>query len=260
MNTTLAPCDAELIQTACRRARGGTLSVNAPEGVEISAADRNTGDCDPVTMVHLFESDVFLLVPDATLGLQLTRSGGASPAAMVEIIDCAPVDLRERVRSLIWLSGTLHEVPVGLERELAVEIAGDHPDEQLLDVGHGHSLVRMALDSAVLVTPEGAGTVDVDDIAAAQPDLFWEFESDWLVHLESDHQDLIHRLAHRLPDHVRGGRVRPLRLDRFGLTFRVEIGNRDEDVRIPFARPVSRVPELSAAIHSLALDPCFGHD
>lgn len=258
MSTILAPCDAELIQTACRRARGGTLSVSAPQGV--GGGDRHGADCDPVTTVHLFESDVFLLIPDSTPALDLLRSGVDGVTAMVEVIDCAPVDLREPVRSLIWLSGALHEVPARLERELAVEISGDHPDEQLLDVGHGRSLVRMALDSAVLVTPAGAGGVDVDAIATAQPDLFWEFEADWLVHLESDHQDLIHQLSYRLPEHLRGGRVRPLRLDRFGITFRVEIGNCDEDVRIPFARPVSRIPELSAAIHSLALDPCFGHD
>ncbi|MBM7368183.1 hypothetical protein JOC45_002899 [Gordonia hydrophobica] len=255
MNTILAPCDAELVQTACRRAHGGTLSVSAPVGVTVDVSG-----CDAVAMVHLFESDAFLLVPDSVPAVDLVRSGVEGLTAMVEVIDCAPVQMRERVRSLIWLSGTLHEVPAKLERELAVEIAGDHPDERLLDVGHGHSLMRMALDSAVLATSTGAGGVDVASIATAQPDLFWEFETDWLIHLDSDHQDLIHQLAHRLPDHVRGGRARPLRLDRFGITFRVEIGNRDEDVRMPFARPVTRIPELSAAIHSLALHPCLGHD
>ena len=255
MNTILAPCDAELIQTACRRAQGGTLSVSTPEAVA-SAAD----GCDAVSMVHLFESDAFLLVADSTPALELVRAGVEGVTAMVEVIDCAPVQMRERVRSLIWLSGTLNSVPAELERELAVEIAGDHPDERLLDLGHGYSMVRMALDSAVLATSTGAGGVDVDAIAGAEPDPFWEFETDWLVHLDADHQDLIHQLSHRLPDHVRGGRARPLRLDRFGITFRIEMGCRDEDVRIPFARPVARIPELSAAIHSLALHPCFGHD
>ncbi|MBY4570445.1 DUF2470 domain-containing protein [Gordonia sihwensis] len=254
VNTILAPCDAELIQTACRRAHSGTLSVSAPDG----AATEPKG-CDSVGMVHLFESDAFLLVPDETPALRLVREGG-DVTAMVEVIDVAPVRMRERVRSLIWLSGTLHEVPARLERDLAVEIAGDHPDEKLLDVGHGYSLMRMALESAVIATSTGAGGVDVDALAAASPDLFWEFENDWLVHLDADHQDLICQLAQRLPDHVRGGRARPLRLDRFGITFRVEVGNRDEDVRMPFARPVSRIPELSAAIHSLALHPCFGED
>lgn len=254
MNTVLAPCDAELIQTACRRAHGGTLSVSGPEGTAVE------GGCEAVTMVHLFEGDAFLLVPDTNPALGPIRAGTDGITAMVEVIDCSPVQMRESVRALIWLSGTLHEVPDQLERELAVEIAGDHPDERLLDVGHGHSLVRMALDSAVLATSTGAGGVDVAAIAAAEPDPFWEYETDWLVHLDSDHQDLIYQLAQRFPDHVRGGRARPLRLDRFGITFRIEMGSRDEDVRVSFARPVARIPELSAAIHSLALHPCLGDD
>lgn len=254
MNTILAPCDAELIQTACRRAHGGTLSVSTQAA--LAAGD----GCDAVAMVHLFEGDAFLLVADTAPASALVRSGVEEVAAMVEVIDCAPVPMRERVRSLIWLSGTLNAVPAELERELAIEIAADHPDERLLDLGHGHGLVRMALDSAVLATSTGAGGVDVEAIAAAQPDLFWEFETDWLVHLDADHQDLIHQLSHRLPDHARGGRARPLRLDRYGITFRVELGCRDEDVRIPFARPVHRIPELSAALHSLALHPCLGQD
>ncbi|EGD54112.1 DUF2470 domain-containing protein [Gordonia neofelifaecis] len=254
MNTILAPCDAEMIQTACRRAHSGTLSVSA-----LDAAAEPHG-CDTVAMVHLFDNDAFLLVSDESPALQTLRRQAPDLTAMVEVIDVAPVQMRERVRSLIWLSGTLHEVPARLERELAVEIAGDHPDEQLLDVGHGRTLIRLALESAVIATSTGAGGVEVDAIAAAEPDLFWEYETDWLVHLDCDHQDLIHQLAQRLPEHVRGGRARPLGLDRFGITFRVEIGNRDEDVRMPFARPVSRIPELSAAIHSLALHPCLGRD
>ncbi|MGB3695978.1 MAG: DUF2470 domain-containing protein [Gordonia sp. (in: high G+C Gram-positive bacteria)] len=248
MTTTTAPCDAELIQTACRRACSGTLSVGAAGG--------GAADCHDVATVHLFEGDAFLLVPESATVAAVDRD---ELTGMVEVIDVAPVQMRERVRSLVWLSGSLHEIPGRLQRELAVEIAGDHPDEQLLDLGYGSRLIRMALRSAVIATSAGAGSVDVEAISAAQPDLFWEFEKDWLVHLESDHQDLVHQLAQQLPDHVRGGRARPLRLDRFGLTFRVEIGNRDEDVRMPFARPVSRIPELSAAIHSLALHPGFGH-
>ena len=248
MATIVAPCDAEMIQTACRRAQGGTLSVDG------SAVP----DSDAVAMIHLFEGDAFLLVADAAPAVAVAGCGDES-SAVVEVIDCAPIQLRERVRSLVWLTGTLHEVPTELQRELAVEIAGDHPDERLLDVGHGHSMVRMALETAVIATSTGAGAVAVDELACAEPDMFWAYENDWLSHLESDHADLIHQLARRIPPALRCGRVRPLRLDRFGLTFRVESADSDSDVRLPFSRPVSRVADLSAALQALALHPELDH-
>ncbi|MGO3325007.1 DUF2470 domain-containing protein [Gordonia sp. (in: high G+C Gram-positive bacteria)] len=246
MATIVAPCDAEMIQTACRRAQGGTLSVDG------------SGAPDTVAMIHLFEGDAFLLVADDAPALAVAVDTDES-SAVVEVIDCAPLPLRERVRSLVWLTGSLHEVPTDLQRELAVEIAGDHPDERLLDVGHGCSMVRMALETAVIATAVGAGAVDIDDLACAEPDMFWAYENDWLAHLESDHADLIHQLARRIPPAMRCGRVRPLRLDRFGLTFRIESADSDSDVRLPFSRPVSRIADLSAALQALALHPELDH-
>ncbi|MCF8587280.1 DUF2470 domain-containing protein [Gordonia sp. HY285] len=245
MATIVAPCDAEMIQTACRRARGGTLSVDGA-----ASADA----CDEISMIHLFEGDAFLLINDDAPALAVA-GGDGERRCVVEVIDCAPLQLRERVRALVWLTGGLHEVPTDLQRELAVEIAGDHPDERLLDVGHGYSMVRMALETAVIATSIGAGAVAVDELACAEPDVFWAYENDWLAHLESDHADLVHQLALRIPAALRSGRVRPLRLDRFGLTFRVETADSDVDVRLPFSRPVGRVADLSAALHALALHP-----
>ncbi|WP_026918509.1 DUF2470 domain-containing protein [Gordonia shandongensis] len=249
MTTMLAPRVAEQIQTACRAAESGSLSAGIDGGTSGDAGG-STG-CDRVAVVHLFETDAFLLIPDDADALTQLTVTGRTPTAMVEVIDRAPVPMREPVRSLIWLSGTLNEVPDRLQRELAVEIAGDHPDEHLLDVGHGFSLVRLALGSAVIATASGACGVDVDELASAQPDRFWEYEADWLRHLDADHPDLVEQLSRHLPASIRGGRVRPLRLDRFGITLRAEVGDRDEDVRIPFPQPATCVPELSAALASL---------
>ncbi|MFC0316181.1 DUF2470 domain-containing protein [Gordonia phosphorivorans] len=236
-----APCDAERIQSACRRAHEGTLSVDG---------------CAPmaVAMVHLFEAEAFLLVPSNSVDSDLPATsgfGGAGVPAMLELADCAPISLRERVRSLVWLSGTVHGVPTQLERELAIEIAGDHPDARLLDVGHTHSLLRLAVDNAVIATATGAAAVEAVALSTAQPDLFWEYESQWLAHLDADHPDLVTRLADQFPEHLRRGRVRPLGLDRFGITFRVETPSSDDDVRLSFERPCTGVGDLSAALHQL---------
>ncbi|GAA4742993.1 DUF2470 domain-containing protein [Gordonia alkaliphila] len=227
------PCDAERIQSACRRAQEGTLSVDgrAPTAV---------------AMVHLFETEAFLLVPGPA------GVGGDGVPAMLELADCAPISLRERVRSLVWLSGRVHGVPAQFERELAVEIAGDHPDARLLDVGHGHCLLRLAVDDAVIATATGASAVPASALSSAEPDLFWEYEGQWLAHLDADHPDLVTRLADQFPEHLRRGRVRPLGLDRFGITFRVETPSSDDDVRLSFERPCTGIGDLSAALHRLA--------
>ncbi|WP_132992758.1 DUF2470 domain-containing protein [Gordonia zhaorongruii] len=260
MNSTGEPSDAEIIQTACRRAVGGTLSVDRDDaGVpEAVPSGTDSGACDSVAMIHLFEGDAFLLVPDEC-SARAAADTDAGTSAMLEVIDCAPLRLRERVRSLVWLTGTLHPIPMELQRELAIEIATEHADERLLDVGHGYSMIRMAIGSAVVATPTGAGAVDVVALATAAPDMFWEYESDWLAHLESDHADLVHQLARRIPETLRNGRVRPLSLDRFGITFRVESADSDEDFRLSFSRPVARVVDLSAALHALALHPALDH-
>lgn len=233
------PSDAESIQTACRSVTTATL---AAEGTEPT----------PVTVVHLFESQAFVLVPSDGDTMTLVEDQVDGLPAMIEVTDCAPIDLRERVRALVWLRGSLHPVPTGLERDLAVEIAGEHPDDGLLDLGHGFSMLRMQIDSAVIATAQGAASVSADELACAVPDPFWQYESDWISHLDADHGDLVGQLARKLPHDLRDGRVRPLGMDRYGIRFRIEGADGDADVRLPFARPVTDVYELSQALRALA--------
>lgn len=236
---TARPSDAELIATACRRVRDATLAV---EGA----------DPTPVHVVHLFESQAFVLVPSDGDAMLLAGDSPDGLPAMVEVTDCAPIDLRERVRSLIWLNGSLHVVPANLERDLAVEIATEQPDDGLLDLGHGYSMLRLQIDSAVIASGSGAASVSAPELAGAAPDPFWEYETGWITHLDADHADVVGQLARKLPKELRDGRVRPLGLDRFGIRFRVEGPAGDSDVRLPFPHPVSDVYELSRALRSLA--------
>ncbi|GAC85848.1 hypothetical protein GP2_043_00330 [Gordonia paraffinivorans NBRC 108238] len=236
--TTARPTDAEMIQTACRRLGPALLAV---EGAETT----------PIDVVHLFESQAFLLVPTHGEAMAAVDDAEGTPA-MLEVTDWAPIDLRERVRSVIWLNGTLFPVPRDLERDLAIEIAGEHPDDGLLDIGHGASMLRLQVETAVIASGAGAASVPAAELADATPDPFWECEAGWLAHLDADHADLVGQLARRLPDDLRRGRVRPLGLDRFGIRFRIEGPAGDSDVRLPFPRPVSDVVELSRALRNLA--------
>lgn len=232
------PSHAEAIATACRRADAATLAV---------------GELDAFTVpvVHLFESQVFALVPDACVAATF-GAGCDAAAAVIEIADHAPIQLREQVRALIWLTGTAHPVPAELQRELAVEIAADHPVDGLLDLGHGHTLLRMHIDNGVIADSTGAASVAAETLAAACPDPFWEYENDWIAHLDADHADLVGQLARSLPMSARAGRVRPLGIDRFGIRLRIEGPDADSDIRLPFAGPVDSVAALSRALRTLA--------
>ena len=237
---TARPSDAELIRTACMRVTEAMLAI---EGSEPS----------PVTMVHLYDSQAFVLVPSDSAACALAwQAGSAGLPAMVEVTDLAPIELREQVRSLIWLNGALHSVPSDLERDLACEIATDHPSAGLLDIGHGYSLLRLNLTSAVLANSSGAASVSTPDLSAAAPDPFWELEADWVAHLDEDHADLVTALSSRLPAELREGQVRPLGIDRFGVRLRIEGPDSDSDVRLSFPRPVHDVFELSRALRALA--------
>ena len=249
------PTDAEVIATACRRAGSAMLAVESPVEPSQSALHSHEADLatpTQVDLVHLFDTQAFILVPTGGPAMRAAVKSPDGLPAMVEVTDCAPIDLRERVRSLIWLNGRLHHVPANLERDLAVEIATEHPDEGLLDIGHGRSMMRLQIETAVVACGAGAASVAADELARAQPDPFWEYENDWISHLDAAHADIVGQLARRLPRHLRQGRVRPLGIDRFGLRFRVEGSAGDSDVRLPFPHPVSDVSELSRALRNLA--------
>lgn len=243
------PSDAEVIATACRQADAAVLAI------EVSGDPHEAGRGDvpvPVDLVHLFEAQAFLLVPSECAAIAAAAPRPEGIPAMVEITDCAPIDLRERVRALVWLNGTVHAVPREFERDLAAEIAVEHPDGGLLDIGHGRSMMRLQVDNAVVAGSSGASHVSATHLAAAVPDPFWEYEAAWLAHLEADHADIVAQLVRTLPHHLTTGRVRPLGLDRFGIRFRVEAADGDSDVRLSFPHPVTDVGELSRALHSIA--------
>jgi hypothetical protein len=244
-----APTTAERIRSACARAGGAMLAV---EGVEPTAT--------PVH--HLLDDGSFAItVPvDGVLAGLAVAAGPGGIQAVLEMTDYAPLPLREPVRSLVWIRGHLHNVPVGEVAGLLDLIAAADPNPALLQVNSGpshgdgdtrYTLVRLEIESVVVADSTGAESIGVGTLLGAQPDPFCTMESCWLQHMESAHRDVVDRLATRLPMALRRGRVRPLGLDRYGVQLRVETDDGDHDVRLPFAKPVDDVTGLSQAIRVL---------
>ena len=224
----------------------------AVEGVEPTAT----------AVHHLLDDGSFAItVPtDGVVAGMAATSGAAGVQAVLELTDYAPLPLREPVRSLVWIRGLLHSVPVAEVAELLDLIAVKDPNPALLQVNtkpqavHGDTgcvLMRLEVESVVVADSTGAEAVGVSALLGARPDPFCAMESCWLQHIDSAHREVVDRLATRLPMTLRRAQVRPLGLDRYGVRLRVEDDDGDHDVRLPFAKPVDDVKGLSQAIRVL---------
>jgi hypothetical protein len=212
-----------------------------PPGGESNAADKVT------PLLHHVHADgaVTVLLPDDHA---LVREDAP---ALAEIVDLAPVPLREPVRGLLWIGGWLRVLSGADARAEAVRVAETRADPRLLDLGHGATMLRLEPVSLVLADAEGTCPVALADFAAARPDPFCAEEAGWLRHLELSHTDVVGMLARHLPDQLRGGHIRPLGLDRYGLRLRVEALDDDHDVRLAFSRPIGTAAELGGELRRL---------
>lgn len=250
-----APTVAERARSVVARsvvARGSTASL-VGSGAPPSAP-----------LVHHVRPDgsAVLLLADSDPVLDLIRAEGVhgSPA-MLELADRAPVDLREPVRALLWITGRLHVADPASARRIAVGVAEACPDPGLLALGNGATMVRLDPGSAVLSDGEGSAALAPLDLAAARPDPFCRYEQQWLAHLEEAHPEVFSALARLLPAALRderGIRIRPLGVDRCGLRLRVEAPGRDHDVRLAWEVEVATAEQLHMQLGVLVGCPLRG--
>src|SRR5579875_3294227 len=96
-----APTVAERVRSTCARANGALVAVEQAQ---------------PVTtpLHHLMADGSFAVaVPVNGAAAATVRASGASGAqAVLELADYAPLPLREPVRSLVWIRGSLQVVPL----------------------------------------------------------------------------------------------------------------------------------------------------
>ncbi|RZS30345.1 uncharacterized protein DUF2470 [Herbihabitans rhizosphaerae] len=207
-----------------------------------------------VPLLHHVHTDgsVSLLLPDDhELITEAEFAPRGEVAAMLELVDFAPVPLREPIRGLMWITGWLCALGAEQARDEASMIAESTPDPRLLDLGHGAAMLRLVPVSLVVADSAGTHSVAPDEFGHAEPDPFVYYESEWLMHLAHHHGDVVTRLARHLPPELRDGRIRPLGLDRLGMRLRVEIGNVDHDVRLSFSQPVDTPAELAARLRQM---------
>ena len=249
-----APNPAERAKTIATRNGPATL---------IPTVERIGRDAERVVPamhhVHVNGSVSILLADEHPLVTATKQTQRRELAVMFELSDHAPVDLREPIRGLLWITGWLRPLDPVAARARAISIAEARPDDRLLDIGHGITLLRLTPASLVLADADGTHSLRPHMFSAASPDPFHDYEANWLRHLESDHSDVVAQLARHLPPALRDGRIRPLGLDRYGLRLRVEGVDGDHDVRLAFSGPVDSPPQLAAELRRLAGCPYLQH-
>jgi len=178
---------------------------------------------------------VILHVPDdsALLAAAICAPRG-EPSAVLEFADVAPVPLRNRIRTRLWLSGWFT-----VERDS----------------------LAFRPSRVVLHRPTGAEVIGVDDFAAAAPDPLATAEARLLTHLADAHPDAVERLTRLVePGSLHGAlRVQPLAVDRHGLTLRIERRRAHGDVRLAFHRPAEDVAQLTERMHVLLSQASAAH-
>lgn len=245
------PTAAERIRSTCARAGDALLAVEQAHPV--------------TTPLHHLMADGSFAVAVPVHGNAAAGVGAQGPAgaqAVLELADYAPLPLREPVRSLVWIRGSVHPVPLPAVPAILDLIAAEDPNPALLQVQRPgslpptdddtqYTLLRLEIDSVVATDAAGAESVGVAALLAAEPDPFCALESCWLRHLDGARQDVVARLAARLPLQLRRGQIRPLALDRYGVWLRVERDDGDRNVRLPFSAPVDDLTGLGRAIRLL---------
>ncbi|GED83057.1 DUF2470 domain-containing protein [Streptomyces sp. 6-11-2] len=172
---------------------------------------------------------VLLHVPEdsALLAAAICAPRG-EPSTVLEFADVAPVPVRNRIRARLWLAGRL--VPEA--RHLTF-----HPTR------------------IVLRQPSGAVVIGAEEFTTAAPDPLALAEAGLLTHLADAHPEAVERLTRLVgPDSLHGAvRVRPLAVDRHGLTLRIERARTHGDVRLPFHAPADDLAALTERMHVLLL-------
>ncbi|MFF0459583.1 DUF2470 domain-containing protein [Streptomyces mexicanus] len=194
-----------------------------------SCAATAEGGREEFVGAHTVAADgrVLLRVPeDSALSASVICAPRGELPAVLEFADVAPVPVRGRVRARLWLAGRF--VP-----------------------GAEHLVFRPL--RVVLRRPSGTVVVDPEEFAAAAPDPLADAEARLLTHLADCHPDAVDRLTRLVaPDSLHGAvRVRPLAVDRHGLTLRIERARTDGDVRLAFHAPADDVAQLTERMHVL---------
>ncbi|MDI2132094.1 DUF2470 domain-containing protein [Yinghuangia seranimata] len=249
---------------AARRARGSrpaaatrarTLAGHAASAVVELPGALGEGQVVPAARAVEPDGSVLLLLPPEVGAAVLTARDDV--AAVLHLVDVAPVAVPQRVRAHCWIAGWL-SAPTGAElAEATARLAAAGREPALLTRAGQRSGAVVRLEPGEVLVDDlwGAEHVEPDEYADAAPDPLAEDEAELLQHLSAGHGAELERVCRLAGAAVPGDRVVPVVLDRHGLRLRCVGADRTVDVRFEFDAPVSDAAELGEALRTLFHGP-----
>ncbi|WP_425580197.1 DUF2470 domain-containing protein [Streptomyces polychromogenes] len=229
---------------------------------------RDQGECGtgaPVARTVTPDGDVILLVPgESAAARAAAHAQDDDLPAVIEITDVAPVSVPHRIRGRARLAGWLTPVRGDDRAPCAALMAERQPVGELLGLRESLDapysgrpawmLLRLEVGEIFVDDLWGAGRVDPEELAAAEPDPMTAHEAELLQHLASVHPERLAALCGLLGSREAAGLTPvPLALDRLGLRVRFTRGpgRAAFDARFDFPEPVTDVCGLRRAMRSL---------
>ncbi|MFI5621218.1 DUF2470 domain-containing protein [Streptomyces sp. NPDC051567] len=242
-----------------------SVSLTLP-GARDSQTSEEFGTGAPAARTVTPDGDVILLVSgESAAARAAAHAQDDDLTAVIEITDVAPVSVPHRIRGRAWLAGWLTPVRGDDRARCAALLAERRPVGELLgtvealDEPFGRPawmMLRLEVGEISVDDLWGAGHVEPEELAAAEPDPVAAHEAELLQHLHSAHSERIGELGALLgPREAEGMTAVPLALDRLGLRVRFTGGSgatlRAFDARFDFPEPVADICGLRRAMHTL---------
>lgn len=221
--------------------RARTVLSNAPTSVlEVG------GDLTVVLDVVAVDTDGSLVLLVTEDGPLAARVAGRTVPATVRSALVSPVSGPDRRLDSVTVHGIVEAADdVGVALEVLLAAYRDESAETVLRPD-ASTLLRVTVAQVRLdgepVDPDAYARAIADPLAAGSDEV--------VAHLVCAHPEQVLQLAHLLePDLVRGAQaVAPIRVDRFGLTFRVETMAGSQLTRLNFPAALRGPAELPAAM------------
>jgi hypothetical protein len=146
-------------------------------------------------------------------------------------------------------------------RQAALDFVDIDPVGDLLDVGRGQVIFRMAAAEVRLERGGALVDIDPDEYAAAEPDPLHAIEWDLLTDLADHHVPemagfIRRQLAESGHTQSPGTQPRVVRLDRYGFVVALGVPGREYRARLAFPRRVEDRADLARLLHPVLCRHC----
>lgn len=235
--------------------RARTLAAHAASG--LLELPGQIADEPVVPAARTVESDgsILMMVPPEIGAAVLTSRDDV--AAVLHLVDVAPVAVPQRVRAHCWVAGWLSTPSGSGLGQAAARLAAATHDPALLASGGSRSGAVVRLEPGEVLVDDlwGAEHVEPDAYGAAAADPVAVHEAELLQHLASAHSAELYHLCRLADAAAKGDHVAPVALDRYGLRLRCTGPTHTRDVRFEFTSAVTGPATLGEALRRLFHGP-----